>query len=133
MPGLVSWHLKVAFKTLPVSFITKRRKNMNKDKCVPCSSDLPPLSPDECKKMISALPEWELDDEAKSISRKFSFKNFVQAMEFAVKVGQLAEEMGHHPVLTVGWGFCRVKFKTNKIDGLHNNDFVMAAHVNELA
>jgi len=102
------------------------------EKCIPCSSDFKPLSRDKCVEFLATLPDWELDEEALSISRKFKFKDFKQAILFAEKVGELAEEMGHHPVLTVGWGFCTVKFKTSKINGLHSNDFVMAAHVDQL-
>lgn len=106
---------------------------MNKIKCEPCNSSMPKLSRDECQKYLKDLPEWELNDEASEISRRFSFKNFVAAMSFAGKVGELAEEMGHHPVLTVGWGFCTVRFKTAKIGGLHQNDFIMASQVDKLA
>lgn len=102
------------------------------EKCVPCSSTFEPLDRGKCVEYLKTLPEWQLDDEAKSISRKFKFKNFVDAIKFADQVGQLAEEMGHHPVLTVAWGFCTVKFKTSKIDGLHANDFVMASNVDRL-
>ncbi|HNX76932.1 MAG TPA: 4a-hydroxytetrahydrobiopterin dehydratase [Candidatus Rifleibacterium sp.] len=100
--------------------------------CVPCSSETPPLSRESCETFLAGLPEWQLDADAKEIVRKFVFKDFAQALDFAVKVGRLAEEMGHHPVITLGWGFCKVKFKTSKINGLHKNDFVMAAHVNKL-
>ncbi|PKL46703.1 MAG: pterin-4-alpha-carbinolamine dehydratase [Candidatus Riflebacteria bacterium HGW-Riflebacteria-2] len=101
-------------------------------KCVPCSSSLPPLEKEKCEEYLADLPGWELLDDACAIARKYTFKNFVQAMEFAEKVGHLAEEMGHHPVLTVGWGFCQVRFKTSKINGLHANDFVMAGLVDKL-
>lgn len=101
-------------------------------RCVPCNSDLPPLSREKCEEYLKALPDWELIDDARAISRKYAFKNFAQALAFAGNVGRLAEEMGHHPVLTIGWGFCRVKFKTSKIDGLHNNDFVMAELVEKM-
>lgn len=102
------------------------------EKCVPCSSSLPPMTIEESRKSLQDLPDWELTQEGKAIERHFGFKNFAQAMEFAVKVGQLAEKMGHHPVLTLGWGFCKVRFKTSKINGLHKNDFVMASHVSRL-
>ena len=102
------------------------------EKCVPCSSDLKPLDRKKCEEYLVDLPGWELDDEAREIAKKYSFKNFAAAMEFAIKVGNLAEEMGHHPVLNLGWGFCRVRFKTSKINGLHANDFVMAAQVEKL-
>lgn len=105
---------------------------MKDEKCVPCSSDLPPLSREKCEEYLANLPGWELEGNAVAISKKVSFKNFADALGFANKVGALAEEMGHHPVLTVGWGFCRVKFKTAKIGGLHKNDFVMAEYVDKL-
>ncbi len=105
---------------------------MTNAKCVACSSAAEPLSREECEEKIKSVAEWALDESATSISRRFSFKNFAEAIKFADRVGELAEEMGHHPVLTVGWGFCTVKFKTSKIKGLHNNDFVMAAEVNKL-
>jgi 4a-hydroxytetrahydrobiopterin dehydratase len=54
-------------------------------------------------------------------------------MDFAIQVGNAAEEEGHHPDVTFGWGYCTVKFQTHKIKGLHENDFIMAAKVNELA
>lgn len=102
---------------------------MTQIKCEPCNSSMPKLTPGECQKYLENLPEWELNEDATEISRRFSFKNFVQAMAFAGKVGELAEEMGHHPVLTIGWGFCKVRFKTAKINGLHKNDFIMASLV----
>ncbi|HAE39064.1 MAG TPA: pterin-4-alpha-carbinolamine dehydratase [Candidatus Riflebacteria bacterium] len=101
-------------------------------KCLPCSSDFKPLARGKCEEYLVALPGWELADEARAIEKKYAFKNFAAAMNFAVKAGDLAEQMGHHPVLTVGWGFCRVRFKTSKINGLHENDFVMAAQVEKL-
>lgn len=106
---------------------------MNKIKCEPCNSSMPKLSRDECENYLKDLPEWVLHEEATEISRRFAFKNFVAAMDFAGKVADLAEEIGHHPVLTVGWGFCKVRFKTSKIGGLHKNDFIMASLVNKLA
>jgi 4a-hydroxytetrahydrobiopterin dehydratase len=105
---------------------------MTPESCVPCRSDLPPLTREECEKKLLPLPQWKLDDEARSISRRIACKDFQAALDIACRIGNLAEEMGHHPVLTVGWGFCSVKFKTAKINGLHNNDFVMAAHVDHL-
>lgn len=105
---------------------------MTEHRCVPCSSDAEVLSKEACETYLTGLPDWQLDPDAHEITRKFIFKDFVLAMDFAAKVGRLAEEMGHHPVMIIGWGFCQVKFKTMKINGLHKNDFVMATHVNRL-
>jgi 4a-hydroxytetrahydrobiopterin dehydratase len=70
---------------------------------------------------------------AERIERRFRYKDFASAMEFARKVGELAEREGHHPDMAVGWGYCAVSFQTHKIRGLHENDFIMAAKVNALA
>jgi len=68
----------------------------------------------------------------KGIRREFRFRNFAEAMRFARQVGEIAEAEGHHPDLSVGWGYCTVRFRTHSIRGLHENDFIMAAKVNRL-
>ncbi|HEX2767821.1 MAG TPA: 4a-hydroxytetrahydrobiopterin dehydratase, partial [Geobacteraceae bacterium] len=60
------------------------------------------------------------------------FRNFAEAIGFARQVGEIAEAEGHHPDLSVGWGYCAVRFRTHSIRGLHANDFIMAAKVNRL-
>lgn len=82
--------------------------------------------------MLLEIPGWGLEEGATKIRRTFCFRNFAQAMEFARKVGDAAEEEGHHPDITVGWGYCAVVFQTHKIGALHQNDFIMAAKVNSL-
>lgn len=106
---------------------------MTKVKCEPCNSSMPKLPADKCREYLRDLPDWQLNEEVTEVSRRFVFKNFSQALDFANKVGELAEEMGHHPVITIGWGFCLVNFKTAKIGGLHQNDFIMAGYVNKLS
>lgn len=54
------------------------------------------------------------------------------AVHFAQKVGLLCEAEGHHLDIGIGWGYCKVEFQTHKINGLHENDFIMAAKINEL-
>ena len=99
---------------------------MSEKKCVPCNSGMEPLDHAACLKYLKNLQNWELIEDGKAIKRKFKFKNFKLAMEFANKVGSIAEEYGHHPLVSFGWGFCSIKWKTGKINGLHQNDFVMA-------
>ena len=101
--------------------------------CVPCRGGVPPLKPAEAKAFLTRTPGWELLDGTTKIERKFDFADFAQAMEFTQKVAELAEAEGHHPDLRVGWGYCEVLFYTHKIKGLHENDFIMAAKVSELA
>ena len=100
--------------------------------CVPCEGGIPPLSEKEAESLMDQIVNWDLIDEATKIRRTFTFKNFMQAQAFAIKVGTLSESEGHHPDITYGWGYCTVLFYTHKINGLHENDFIMASKINEL-
>ena len=74
---------------------------------------------EEAAKRLGSLPDWALSDDGLAIHRRFPWKNFAQALEFANAIGAIAEQQGHHPTLTIGWGFCAVELKTHKINGLH--------------
>ena len=100
--------------------------------CVPCKGGIPPLSAEEAAAMMDQIPGWDLVESATKIRRTFTFKNFIEAQAFAVKVGNLAESENHHPDITYGWGFCTVLLYTHKINGLHENDFILAAKINTL-
>lgn len=100
--------------------------------CVPCKGGIPPLTRQEAEKMLREAPGWELKDGAAKIESQFKFKDFISTLEFVNKVGALAESEGHHPDITFGWGYCNIVFFTHKINGLHENDFIMAAKVNNL-
>jgi 4a-hydroxytetrahydrobiopterin dehydratase len=102
-------------------------------KCTPCQGGIPPLKRNEAEAYLDRVQGWELQDNATKLKRTFAFMNFMDALEFARKVGELCEAEGHHPDLALGWGYCRVVFQTHKINGLHENDFIMAAKVGELA
>jgi len=82
--------------------------------------------------MMKEVPGWKLADDALSISRDFTFKNFADALAFANKIGAIAEEEGHHPDLTVSWGKVGVHLSTHAIGGLSENDFILAAKVDGL-
>jgi 4a-hydroxytetrahydrobiopterin dehydratase len=81
---------------------------------------------------MAEVENWDLIESSTKIRRTFTFRNFKQAQDFAVKVGTLSESEGHHPDITYGWGFCTVLFYTHKINGLHENDFIMASKINSL-
>ena len=68
----------------------------------------------------------------KRVKKVYKFKNFVQALEFTNKVGAIAEEENHHPLIIKEWGRVTLQFWTHKIGGLHKNDFIMAAKTDEL-
>lgn len=100
--------------------------------CTPCRGGVPPLGAEEAEGYLQEVPDWQLRDEGKRIERTFWFKNFKQALAFVDRVGALAEEEGHHPDITFGWGYATVSLHTHKIKGLHENDFIVAAKVDRL-
>ena len=71
-------------------------------------------------------------DGIKRLEKVFKLKNFVEALEFTNKIGEVAEEQGHHPLIITEWGRVTVQWWSHKIKGLHNNDFIMAAKTEEL-
>ena len=103
-------------------------------KCVPCSGDVPPLDELQIALLKPQVPEWEVIevDGIKRLRRVFKTKNFAEALAFTNRVGALAEEEDHHPMLVTEWGRVTVTWWTHKIKGLHTNDFIMAAKTNEL-
>ena len=100
--------------------------------CTPCRGGIPPLARPEAERLLRDTPGWTLADDATKIERSFTFSDFARALAFVQRVAELAEAEGHHPDIAFGWGYCRVAFQTHKIKGLHENDFIMAAKVNEL-
>ncbi len=97
--------------------------------CVPCRGGEPPLTAGEIERMSTEVPGWtSIQVEGVwHLQRAFKFKNFVQALEFTQRVGELAEAQAHHPALLTEWGRVTVTWWTHKIRGLHNNDFIMSA------
>ena len=104
-------------------------KNM---KCEPCSGKTPKLKPEEISNYLSQLEEWSVNNEQEMIFKKFNFKNFKKALEFTNLVGNIAEFEGHHPDISLGWGYSIVMLHTHAIKGLSVNDFVLALRIDEL-
>jgi len=97
--------------------------------CVPCRGGTPPLAADDADRLLRQLRgEWRIN-EFGHLAVRYGFANFVQAMEFANKVAEIAESEQHHPDITVRWGACEVEIWTHKIDGLTESDFVLAAKI----
>jgi 4a-hydroxytetrahydrobiopterin dehydratase len=100
--------------------------------CVPCKGGVPPLSPrvvDELRTQVS--PEWSVVN-GHHLERELRLKNFRQAMALANGIAEIAESQGHHPDLCVSWGRLKITLFTHAIDGLHENDFIMAARIDAL-
>jgi 4a-hydroxytetrahydrobiopterin dehydratase len=102
-------------------------------KCVPCSGSEPPLTQSQIEEFQKQTPEWQVQDISgvPHLQRIFKVKDFSRALEFTNAVGKLAEQEDHHPKLTTEWGKVTVDWWTHKINGLHQNDFIMAAKSDE--
>lgn len=100
--------------------------------CVPCKGGVPPLSAGELAKLQTELGNgWQVIDEH-HLEKEFRFKNFKEALAFTNRVGELAERYNHHPNIYLAWGKVRITLYTHKVDGLVENDFVMAAKIDKL-
>jgi 4a-hydroxytetrahydrobiopterin dehydratase len=103
-------------------------------KCVACRKDSPTVTDAEFAEFHRQVPDWEIVelDGIERRRRVFSLDDFAQALEVTKRVGERAEEGGHHPALLTEWGGTTVTWWTREIMGLHRNDFVMAAKTDEL-
>jgi 4a-hydroxytetrahydrobiopterin dehydratase len=101
-------------------------------KCTPCGGDVEPLKGDAPEKLLAILNNgWQIIEEH-HLEKHYKFKDFAQALEFVNRVGQTAEELGHHPDIYLGGGKVRLAVWTHKIKGLHENDFIFAAKTDKL-
>jgi 4a-hydroxytetrahydrobiopterin dehydratase len=103
-------------------------------RCSACRGDEPTLTDAEIAELRPQLSEWQVvqREGIKRLEREFRFRNFAQALAFTNRVGEQAEEEGHHPALLTEWGKVTATWWTHKIGGLHRNDFIMAAKTDEL-
>jgi 4a-hydroxytetrahydrobiopterin dehydratase len=112
----------------------RKMETLTQMKCVACRKGEPTVTDAEIAEFQPQVSDWEISeaDGIKRLRRVFSFDDFAQALEFTSKVGELAEDEGHHPALLTEWGRTTVTWWTHKIKGLHRNDFVMAAKTDVL-
>jgi len=103
-------------------------------KCVACRGGEPTLTDQQIHEFMPQVPEWEVKevDNEKRLERVYKFKNFVEAIAFTDKIGAIAEDQDHHPLIITEWGRVTVQWWTHKIHGLHQNDFIMAAKTDKL-
>ena len=100
--------------------------------CIPCRGGVPPLKGDTLLDLHSQLVAgWEVVDEH-HLAKEFKFKNFAESLAYVNRVGDMAEEQGHHPDIHLAWGKVRVEIWTHKINGLTESDFVFAAKSDSL-
>lgn len=108
--------------------------DLSQMKCVACRGTEPILSDIQILKYQLDVLEWKVKkvDGMNRLERVFNFKNFAEALSFTDKIGAIAEEEDHHPLIITEWGRVTVNWWTHKIGGLHQNDFIMAAKTDKL-
>ena len=103
---------------------------LSQKSCTPCKGDVPPIEGEKLQEFLTEIPNWEL--KGNKIERMFVFKNFVEAIDFVNEVGRLAEEEAHHPDISVHYKEVTITLWTHKINGLFDNDFILAAKIDEI-
>jgi 4a-hydroxytetrahydrobiopterin dehydratase len=102
-----------------------------KDKhCVPCEGGVPPIGDDEARALLAQVPGWRL--EKGRLCRLFRYRDFAEAMRFVNRMAEIAESEGHHPDFSVSWNAVDVSLSTHAIGGLSENDFILAAKIDQL-
>lgn len=108
-------------------------EELTQKRCLPCEGGVPPLTPDEANALASRVEGWSISSDGKFIRREWTARNFMAAIDFLNKVAALAEEDGHHPDLhLVGYRKITIELTTHAIGGLSENDFILAAKINQL-
>jgi|TARA_B110000305_G_C18894984_1_gene383696 4a-hydroxytetrahydrobiopterin dehydratase len=99
--------------------------------CIPCRGGVPPLNGDEQAAFQQKLGNgWEIINKH-HLEKEYLFGNFRKALDFTIKVGELAENQNHHPDIYLAWGKVRMTIWTHKIDGLTESDFIFAAKADQ--
>jgi len=99
--------------------------------CVPCRGGVPALTATEIQPLSAQIPDWQVIDQH-HLQRTYKFDDFREALAFVNRIGELAEEQGHHPDICFGWGKADISIWTHKINGLTESDFVLAAKIDKL-
>ena len=103
--------------------------------CIPCEGGIPSFNLDEIHKYLKKVDGWDVQSIEKEnyyIIKDFKFDNFLESQSFVNKVGEIAEQEGHHPDIWFGWGYAKIKIQTHAINGLHESDFVLAAKIDKI-
>ena len=109
--------------------------DLSKKKCISCDGNTPPFDTTDIHKYLKKVDGWDVkSDKNKNfyLIKNFKFKNFEESQSFVNKVGNLAEEENHHPDISFGWGYCKVKIFTHAIQGLAESDFILAAKIDKI-
>ena len=109
--------------------------DLAKKKCVPCEGGIPAFKIDEIHKYLKKVDGWDVksnEDKSFYLIKNFKFKNFEDSQRFVNIIGNIAENENHHPDISFGWGYCKVKIFTHAIKGLAESDFILAAKIDKI-
>jgi 4a-hydroxytetrahydrobiopterin dehydratase len=104
-------------------------------KCVDCDGNTPPFDTTEIHKYLKKVDGWDVksnNDKSFYLIKEFIFKDFIESQSFVNKISDIAEKESHHPDISFGWGYCKVKIFTHAIKGLAESDFILAAKIDKV-
>jgi 4a-hydroxytetrahydrobiopterin dehydratase len=101
-------------------------EELSQRQCVPCEGGAEPLAGEAAQELLAQLDGWELV-EGHHLFKRYSFADFAAALHFANQIGAVAEAVYHHPLICLTWGRVDLSIWTHAIDGLSENDFILAA------
>ena len=113
----------------------KSMSDLSKKKCVPCEGGVLPFDLSEIHKYQKKVDGWDVFPDNKKnyfLHKVFKFKNYAESEKFVLKVGKISEEEGHHPDINFGWGYAKIQIQTHSINGLTENDFILAAKIDKI-
>lgn len=99
--------------------------------CTPCKGGIPPLNAEQTDRLLKQVDGWKLE-QGYHLAKTFQFPDFAEGLAFVNRIGEMAEEQGHHPDIFLTWGKVKVEVWTHKINGLTESDFIFAAKTDEL-
>ena len=106
-----------------------------KKKCKPCEGNIRPFDISEIHKYQKKIDGWDVLKDKKNVfflNQKFEFTDFIKSQNLVNKLSSISEEEGHHPDISFGWGYAEIKITTHAIEGLSENDFILAAKIDQL-
>ena len=109
--------------------------DLAKKKCIPCEGNIPPFDKSEIHQYLKKVDGWDVkssDDNSFFLIKEFKFEDFKKSQIFVNKVSDIAEKESHHPDISFGWGYCKIKIFTHAIKGLAESDFILAAKIDKI-
>tara|TARA_B110000967_G_C18288615_1_gene272665 strand:+ start:51 stop:386 length:336 start_codon:yes stop_codon:yes gene_type:complete len=106
-----------------------------KKKCVACDGNTPPFDTSEIHKYLKKIDGWDVksnNGQNYYLQKEFKLKNFIESQKLVNKIGSIAEEEGHHPDISFGWGYAKIKIFTHAVKGLAESDFILAAKIDQI-